>query len=669
MWVLEEINIKKKKSKLKYIIIIFLIIASIWGYYYFSQKKELKNDFKIAKVEQKTIYSTLSSDWKVAYKELYELNFSTPWTLKSISKKEWDKVKAWELIAKLDDRYAKINLDKAKIALENAYANLNSKLATKNITSDINISKEQLKSSETTLETNKKQWEIDVDNAEKNLESAKITLENTKETTSKDILNAEKTIESKQKDLEIAKDNLLTTTQTEELNVKNSIEKIVTQLDISLPILSNYFRDIDLIVWVTDQNRSLNDSFEVYLWAKNSYTKTLVESNFSKSFAKYNDFNSKFNNYKINPKLEEINIYTKDFISLWNDLSSLLKNTSEMLKSSMYSNSFPQSTIDSMLLNIESGINWLNIELQKITNLEQTIETTKVSRDTKILTSQNNIKSIELLLEQSKLSLEKIKSQSKSTIDDLEQKYKLASVNLSWAKVKFSNALTLANSQINISKANLDFKETKIDSRELEPYYVAIKNAKSWVDEAQKRLDDMSIFSPIDGNIWKLSITKIGTNIISNPGIPFAIILNTGSLYVESKVEEWDVSKIFLWQEVKLNFSSLENIELKWKVTYISDKADTDTNGITTYKTEISFNDKDYKWVKEWFTTQIFFILKKVENALILPVESIKTENSISNITINDWKDWLKKEIKIWVNDWDYVEILEGLKLWDEVRY
>lgn len=666
MWLLEEIDKNKRKSRLKYIIIILLIILSSWVYYYFHQKKEVKSDLKVAKVEQKTIYSTLSADWKVLYKDIYELNFPISWTLKSVYKKEWDDIKAWEVIAKIDDKYLKIDLDKAKISLENAKANLNSKLATKNITSDINVSKEQLKSSQTTLDTNKKQGEADVANSKQNLESAKVSLENAKETTSSDIINSQKTLESKQKDLEIAKDNLLTTTQTEELNLKNSRENVIVEIDIANPLIDKYFRDIDLIIWSTPESKNLNDSYETYLWAKNPYLKTIVESSFPLSFLKFNDFKTKFNSYKINPDLEQINSYTNDLLSISNDLSELLKNTRDILKDSISSVTFTQSMIDSMISNIENDISWLNIELQKITNLDQNVKTSKISLDSKVLASQNNIKSIELQLEQSKLSLDKTKTQAKSTLDDLEQKYNLAFSNLSTAQVKLKNSIDLANSQVNISKANLDFKEDKIDSRELEPYYVAIKNAQVWVEEAQKKLDDVLLKSPIDWNIWKLTITKIWTNISLNPQTPFATIINKSSLYVEAKIEEWDVSKLFLWQEVKLTFNSLESTELKWKVTYISDKAETDINGITTYKTEISLDDKEYKWVKEWFTTQMFFILKKIENTLVLPIETVKTENNVSTVIL---KDQTKKIIKIWVNDWDYVEILEWLKLWDEVTY
>lgn len=666
MWVLNEINSNKKKSRIKTIIIILLIIWAIWGYYYFNQKKEVINSFKIAKVEEKNISSSLSSDWKVFYKELYELNFPTSGTLKNLYKKEWDLVKIWEVIAKLDDTYLKINFDKAQIAKQTAEANLSAKLSTKNVAGDINISKEQLNSTKISLETTKKQWQIDIENAQNNLEAIKTTLENTKETTKKDIENSQKSIELKQKDLEIAKDNLETVKNTEDLNLKNSKEKIITEIDIAIPLLEKYFRDIDVIVWITPQNKSLNDSYEPYLWAKNSFTKTLVEGSFVTSFDKYNDFKSKFDIYKINPDLLQVSNYINDTLFISSNLSELLKNTREMLKSSISSISFSQSSIDSLILSIENDINSLNIEIQKITNLEQNIESSRVSLNSKILTAQNSIKSIETQIEQAKINLEKTKSLWKSTLDDLDQKYNLVLTNLSWAKVKLQNSIDLANSQIDISKANLNFKESKIDSRELEPYYTAIKNATKWVEEAQKKLDDTLLKSPINGKIGKLSDIKIWANILQNSQTPFAIVIDKSSLYIEAKIEEWDISKIFLWQETRITFSSLENVELKWKVWFISDKSESDANGIITYKTEVYFDTKDYKWVKEWFTAQVYFILKKLNNILTLPIEAVKTENSISTVTLNDWT---KKTIKVWINDGDYVEILEGLNVGEEIRY
>lgn len=58
------------------------------------------------------------------------------------------------------------------------------------------------------------------------------------------------------------------------------------------------------------------------------------------------------------------------------------------------------------------------------------------------------------------------------------------------------------------------------------------------------------------------------------------------------------------------------------------------------------------------------FYFKKTNNVLSLPIESVKIVDNISSVIL---KDRTTKTIKIWISDWDYVEIIDWLKLWDEV--
>jgi hypothetical protein len=199
----------------------------------------------------------------------------------------------------------------------------------------------------------------------------------------------------------------------------------------------------------------------------------------------------------------------------------------------------------------------------------------------------------------------------------------------------------------------------------LEPYYTAIKNAQKWLEESKARLDDAYLRSPIDWKIWKLSSAKIWTNIQVNPNSPFVVIIKKDSLYIEAKIEEWDIKNIKINQEVKITFNSLEWVELKWKVSYISDKAETDINWIVTYKVEVIFENMDSS-VKEWFTTQLYFLIEKKNNILVLPMESVLIENWVSSVTL---EDNTKKIIQTWINDWDYIEIINWLSEWDKVIY
>lgn len=66
-----------------------------------------------------------------------------------------------------------------------------------------------------------------------------------------------------------------------------------------------------------------------------------------------------------------------------------------------------------------------------------------------------------------------------------------------------------------------------------------------------RKTQDSQIISPINWKIGKLSTTKIGSQISINPTSPFVTIINKNSLYVEAKIEEWDIAKIKLWQKVK----------------------------------------------------------------------------------------------------------------------
>ncbi|MFA5916691.1 MAG: HlyD family efflux transporter periplasmic adaptor subunit [Candidatus Gracilibacteria bacterium] len=667
MGILTEIDQNKTRKRFtKTIIFIVFIILSSGAYYIYNKQKNTISNHKFTTVIKKDLSLNFSSDGKVYYKDQYELNFQTSGVLQNIYKNEGDNVKKGEIIASLDDKYLKINVDKASIALDTARANLNAKIATKGQVSDVNISKEQLKSSETSLDTTIKQGEKDVETAKANLDNVTLSYNNLKESVKQDLETAIKNVETKQKDLDNSKDNLQSIIDSESLNVKNAQEKTITEINIALPLIEKYIRDTDVLLGITDQNRSLNDSFENFLGAKDITTKSLAENSFNLAFVNYQNYKNEWTLYQENIDLSQVGLQSNKVLSILDNVDSMLKNTKEMLKNSISSlPNFSQSVIDGYILNIDSNINGLQFEIQKIVTVSQNIDSALSNLDTKKISAENQIKSAELQLEQANISLDKIKVQSNNSLDDLDQKYNLAKIALETANTRLQNNIDLANSQINISKANLDYKTSKFDARELEPYYTAIKNAQKGLEESKARLDDAYLRSPIDGKIGKLSSAKIGTNIQVNPNSPFVVIIKKDSLYIEAKIEEGDIKNIKINQEVKITFNSLEGVELKGKVSYISDKAETDINGIVTYKVEVIFENMDSS-VKEGFTTQLYFLIEKKNNILVLPMESVLIENGVSSVTL---EDNTKKIIQTGINDGDYIEIINGLSEGDKVIY
>jgi multidrug resistance efflux pump len=254
MTILKEIEHKKKK-KIKYYIF-FVIFLSIIGYIiYNSFLKKHELDFKIYTVWTWNIVNSLNNDWKIYYKEQYNINFPISGTLSKIYKNEWELVKKWDWIASLDNTYLKINVDKAQIALNTALANLEAKKATKNISGDLKIWESQVEANKTILEWIIKTNELELENASKNLEIAKNDYDFVKNLTQKDIDNANSTLEIAQKNY----DNWLSTLDLiknqEQEKLVNLQEKWFLQIENSIPLLEKYLKDTDVLLWITDKNR------------------------------------------------------------------------------------------------------------------------------------------------------------------------------------------------------------------------------------------------------------------------------------------------------------------------------------------------------------------------------------------------------------------------------
>ncbi len=515
MWILKEIKSNNRKRVWRTILVLLIIIS--WAtYFYYTKTSVKKENFKVFEVKKWSIESTVAADWKVEYKEQYDLNFPISGTLAKVFKKEWDEVKKWDIIASLDDTYLKINIDKANIALETAVANLNAKLATKGQKEDINVSEKQLELSKTQLETNLRQ-------AEKDLETAKSNL---------NISIA---------DLDSAKKTLITITDQEKLNIENAYSKADTEWDYAYPAIESYLRDSDLLLWITEINKTANDQIEVYLWSKDPITKVNAESSYNKASDTLKTFIASWNIYKSNPKNELLLNALDDLEKAEKEISTNMQDIVKMLNFSNSSQVFTQATIDSYVqkftwyqTNTESLRQRLLSARQSIVNSENTLNTKTINQNSIITSSESKLAS--------------------------------SKVALATAETKLENIKATSNSQVEISAANLDLKKSWFDKRELDPYKAAIDNAKKWIEEAKKKLEDSKIVSPISWKIWKMSITKIWTIISINPNVPFVTLINKDSLFVSAKIEEWDISKVKLWQKVHLTFNSLEWVKIDWEI-------------------------------------------------------------------------------------------------------
>jgi|GEM_PF-4121484 len=304
MPILQEIQTRKKYRAL-WIIITVLVLCGGVGYagyvFFWKPATDPLAGYTIHTVQRGDVSTSIESDGKVLYKDVYSVHFPVGGTLREISKKKGNMVKKGEILARLDDTSARTALERAEIAVRSAEANLQARKTSKTSPGDINLSNEQVSSSITAYETIKLQMKAEIDNAQKSLESAILTkntttteLQNTEETIRKELTSAELSVDANEADYK-ASVNLLKRIESEENEKQQNIrQRIAAEIDGNLTNIAQYIYDADIFLGVTNTNRAKNDAFEMYLSAKNTNLKTTAENSLRNTIITFEDFTGRW---------------------------------------------------------------------------------------------------------------------------------------------------------------------------------------------------------------------------------------------------------------------------------------------------------------------------------------------------------------------------------------
>ena len=307
-------DIKQKKQGItisKWIyIIIWIIVIWTWLYTFFWwNSSESINVSEIHIIEKWDLKIYVSWEWKVISWKKIELNFPIWGTIQWIYKSEGEEISTWEEIAKLDDSIYRLNLDRSNISLKNAYARLANK-------------------KEVVTESHIKVLEKSLDLANDSYESTKLKL-------STNLANEKNNYNS----LVIRRDNLVADIRVEQSNLELLIldeNKKIENLELNLSFkwntlildINNYLNKIDELVWITLLNKNQNDSFDNYLWVKDTWLKSELISEF------------KILNNSVLENKDILSSNNKLLISYSDSLKDLLEKTIDVISNSIESTSF-----------------------------------------------------------------------------------------------------------------------------------------------------------------------------------------------------------------------------------------------------------------------------------------------------------------------------------------
>ena len=300
--------------------------------------------------------------------------------------------------------------------------------------------------------------------------------------------------------------------------------------------------------------------------------------------------------------------------------------------------------------------------------------------DEDLASADANLKNAEVSLRNAQSAYDRANSQNPAAIGaspaavQLEQ----ATNNYNAAKANYDKAakgadaaqLSAAQTQIQNARAQLDkvvrpAQQFDIDQAQaqIEQAKLQVQNAQTQlklaeiqVKQAQRRLDQAVVKAPIDGMV-SLVNTKVGETVSTQPVLG---VVDLSQYHIDITVDEIDVAKVKLNQEVNITLDSLPGVDVAGQIDRIAPTATT-VNGVVSYNVRVLLSKTDAP-LKTGMTANASIILEKRENVLLAPNWAVRRDKTSgkSFLTLQSGDKTEEIEVKTGLRNDTFSELLSG---------
>lgn len=542
--------------------ILWLLVLSWCGK---STTDENKQDFQITTqyISDFSSWASISKPWKIVGSQEITVTAQANGRVGSIPADEWDEVKTWQPVIKLNDDIAQywLQLERAKNGYDRSFLTYQqTKITLDKVVSDTELALLQAENSYNTSQQS----------VEQSMKKARFDLDNSG----------------------ISADSLKLQLPVEKNNILN--------------LLQNILHQSDTILWVTDKYKTYNDTYEIYLWAKDTSQRTKTESELL-SLYKIKD---QVSNLSIQiSTVEDIDNQSAILGNAYSQASTFLDDMRDVLINTVSSTQLSQSAIDWL----KSTIDWQKSSLQ--------IANSTFVAYRKQVESSTSSWSIDIAKQNAQIQYDTVRINSENTLFNTE----LALKN---AKINYDTAIKNRESQLSL------LENAMVDSQ--------LSYQNSQITYAK-----LSVRSPIDGTIWTILVDKWQEIWIWTP---LFTVVSSSDQMVEVYVTAEENKYLTIDQDILVKYNE-ETIS--WKIKSISSVA----NQSMLYKVIILL-DKPVSLVGEVVTV---ILPIKVTNVL-LPLNAVNVlEENSGFIYILKKNQPLKYNISLGKIQWDMIEIVSPL--------
>jgi HlyD family secretion protein len=311
----------------------------------------------------------------------------------------------------------------------------------------------------------------------------------------------------------------------------------------------------------------------------------------------------------------------------------------------------------------------------KVTQGQTLMELDKVQLEAVVREAQANYQAAEAALDSSKAQFERNKVDAegpdvpflKLSMDRAQQMYKDGVMAKSFFEDAEKNYQMALNKQMSAQR-NLAVSQAEIAKSEAQ-----VAQAKAALENAEEDLRNSTIVSPISGLVLSRDVSVgDGVSSILILGSQATLVMtlgDTSEVYVQGKVDEADIGKVYLGQPARIVVESFKDKKFTGKVTRISPFGKEKDN-VTTFEVRVSISNPGGE-LKANMTANAEIVLEEKKNVLMVPEASMiydKDRNASVELPDPKAENGRKKiPVKIGISNGVKTEIISGLNEKEQV--
>jgi HlyD family secretion protein len=212
-----------------------------------------------------------------------------------------------------------------------------------------------------------------------------------------------------------------------------------------------------------------------------------------------------------------------------------------------------------------------------------------------------------------------------------------------------------------------------VDTSKLRQAEAQVAQNKASLKQLEEQLGYTTITSPMDGVILSRDV-EIGDAVSSilvlgSTATLVMTIGDTNQVYVQGKVDESDIGKVYLGQAARIKVESFKDKTFQGKVTKIAPLG-VEKDNVTTFEVRVSIDNPGGE-LKANMTANAEILLEEHKNVLTVPEQAVlydKDRNASIEVPDPKQKNGRRKvDIKAGISNGTKTEILSGLNPGDTV--